>query len=310
MLMARALLLAIRMNPKCPYCHSQPKNPTEDPKAVVCFGHFTRKCDQNRLQRFRCLECKRTFSEATWNRCFYQKKRHINGEVFKNLVSGISQRRLALNLKVNRKTIVRKFLLIGQVSLEQLLIFNKEQAKATHVQFDDLETFEHSKCKPLSVTMAVEEDSRRILSFRVSKMPAKGLLASISRKKYGPRKDERPKAREELFTELKDLVSEFALFKSDMNPHYPPDVKKHFPKVQHQTFKGRRGCVVGQGELKAGGFDPIFSLNHTFAMARANINRLVRKTWCTTKVPERLALHFAMYAVYHNRVLISNIRNV
>jgi len=310
MLMARALLLVINMSLKCLYCHSQPKDPTGNPKAVVCFGHFTRKCDQIRLQRFRCLECRRTFSEASLSRCYYQKKRHINGEVFKNFVSGVSQRRLAMKLRVNRKTIVRKFLLIGQFSLEQLLEHNRHQPKATHVQFDDLETFEHSKCKPLSVTMAVEEDSRRILSFRVSRMPAKGLLASISRKKYGIRKDERPKAREEIFTELKDLVSEFALFKSDMNPHYPPDVKKHFPKSQHLTYKGRRGCVVGQGELKAGGFDPIFSLNHTFAMARANINRLFRRTWNTTKVPERLTLHFAMYALYHNKVLISNMRNV
>jgi hypothetical protein len=244
------------------------------------------------------------------SRCFYQKKRYLNGEVFEYLVSGISQRRVARTLKVNRKTIVRKFLLLGQFSLEQLFENNKNQPKATHVQFDDLETFEHSKCKPLSVTMAVEEDSRRILSFRVSKMPAKGLLAAISRKKYGPRKDERPKAREELFTELKDLVSEYALFKSDMNPHYIPDVKKYFPKSEHQTFKGRRGCVVGQGELKAGGFDPIFSLNHTFAMARANMNRLVRRTWCTTKIPERLALHFAMYALYHNLTLICHIRPV
>jgi transposase-like protein len=298
------------MLPSCPYCHSQIKGPTDHPKAVVCFGHFTRKCDQKRLQRFRCYDFKRTFSEAKLSRCYYQKKRHLNWTIFQSLVSGLSQRRLALNLRVNRKTIVRKFLLIGEASIEQLLETNKLEAKALNVQFDDLETIEHSKCKPLSVTMAVEADTRRILSFRVARMPAKGLLAEISRKKYEPRKDERPKAREELFTELKDLVSEYALFKSDMNPHYGPDVKKHFPKSEHQTFKGRRGCVVGQGELKAGGFDPIFSLNHTFAMTRANMNRLFRRSWCTTKLPERLTLHFAMYAVFHNLFLIRSSRKV
>jgi hypothetical protein len=47
--------------------------------------------------------------------------------------------------------------------------------------------------------MAVEFKTRRILSYRVSRMPAKGLLAKMARKKYGFRKDERPKARRELF---------------------------------------------------------------------------------------------------------------
>lgn len=292
------------MLPNCHYCDPKQKHPSDHPKAVVCFGFFTRKVDKKRLQRFRCLHCKRTFSEASKNPCVYQKKRHINGDIFKLLCSGISQRRLALIIKVNRKTVVRKSLFLGFYANEYLTLYNKNHPKAHTVQFDDLETFEHSKCKPLSITMAVEEDSRRILSFKVAKMPAKGLLAAIARKKYGVRKDERPQARKELFTELKALVSEHVIFKSDMNPHYPPDVKKHFPKSAHITYKGRRGCVVGQGELKAGGFDPLFSLNHTFAMTRANINRLFRKTWCTTKLPERLACHFAIYALYHNLYLI------
>jgi transposase-like protein len=304
MLMARGLLLPFFMLPKCVYCKPLTENPDPSPNSVVCFGHFVRRCDQKRLQRFRCLECKRTFSEASFSACHYQKKRHLNGNIFELLVSGLSQRRLARILRVNRKTIVRKFLFLGAHSQELLLKTNKDQPKVTKVQFDDLETFEHSKCKPLSVTMAVEEDTRRILGFRVSRMPAKGHLAAISRKKYGPRKDARPLARKELFTELKDLVHEDAIFKSDMNPHYGPDLKRHFPQSKHIAYKGQRGCVVGQGELKAGGFDPIFSLNHSFAMTRANVNRLFRRTWCTTKLPERLALHFAMYALYHNLILI------
>jgi hypothetical protein len=51
----------------------------------------------------------------------------------------------------------------------------------------------------------------------------------------------------------------------------------------HQTFKGRRGCVVGQDELKAGCFDPLFILNHTCAMFRAHIELLSRRTWWKNK---------------------------
>ena len=87
------------------------------------------------------------------------------------------------------------------------LHFNHQHSPAKIMVFDDVETFEHSKCKPLAITLAVEEPTRRILGFKVSSMPAKGLLAALSRKKYGKRKDERPENRKLLFEELVPLVT-------------------------------------------------------------------------------------------------------
>jgi hypothetical protein len=204
----------------------------------------------------------------------------------------------------NRKTVVRKFIFLGLMADQVLRHDRKNLPIAKEVQFDDLETFEHSKLKPLSVTMMVEKKSRRILGFSVARMPAKGLLVKRSLKKYGRRMDERKRNRERLFSELQDCVDPNAVIESDSNPHYASSVNKSFPFATYKQYLSRRGCVVGQGELKAGGFDPLFSLNHTFAMLRANINRLFRRTWNTTKKPERLALHLAIYALYHNRSLI------
>jgi hypothetical protein len=203
-------------------------------------------------------------------------------------------------LEINRKTVVRKFLLMGERALEKLQSSNQKHRMSSKIQFDDMETFEHTKCKPLSITLAVEEKTRRILAFEVSQMPAKGRLTHISQIKYGVRKDHRPEARKKLFQTLKAIVHESSQIKSDENPHYPKDVKRHFPKAQHLTFKGKRGAVVGQGELKKIGFDPLFSLNHTCAVLRERVNRLKRRTWSTTKKPERLNLHLALAALHHN----------
>ena len=219
------------------------------------------------------------------------------------LVSGVSQRRAAVILHLNAKTVVRKFIFLGLRARKEIVHGNLHFPKAHTVEFDDLETFEHSKCKPISVTLAVESKTRRILGFEVSQMPAKGKLAAVSRRKYGARKDERPLGRRRLFEALRPLVCENAVFKSDENPHYPSDLLQHFPEAKHFTFKGRRGCIVGQGELKKIGFDPLFSLNHTCAKLRADINRLFRRTWCTTKRPDRLELHIALVAEYHNSTL-------
>ena len=38
-------------------------------------------------------------------------------------------------------------------------------------------------------------------------------------------------------------------------------------------------------------------------MVRANINRMLRRTWATTKRRERLEAHLALYMQFHNEVL-------
>ncbi len=291
------------MNLICPYCKTSATS-SENRKTIVRVGQFYRRCDNSFQQRFYCKSCRRSFSEAKFDFYYRQRKRKVNKDIFLGLVSGESQRRLSCLLQINRKTVVRKFRLLGLISYYALKQKRLDFLPSTEIEFDDLETFEHSKLKPLSVTMAVETKSRRILGFRVSSMPAKGLLVKRSLKKYGKRRDDRKYNRRALFNEIQTHVDPQALIKSDENPHYGSDVKHYFPKCIHQVFKGRRSCVVGQGELKAGGFDPLFSLNHTLAMCRANINRLFRRTWNTTKKMENLTLHLALYSFFHNEVLI------
>lgn len=293
------------MSVSCPYCKSH-NSSSETRDVITSYGTFFRKSDQTRQLRFRCKPCRKHFSLATFSPCYRQKKRHLNQRLYEELVSGVSQRRAAFLLKLNRKTVTRKFIFLGLSSYFFFLRDREKHQPAAEVEFDDLETFEHSKLKPLSVIAVIETGSRRILGFRVAKMPAKGLLVKRSLKKYGPRRDERKMKRQSLFSELQPFIAPGAVVKSDESPHYPSDVKHFFPSCRHKYYKGRRGCVVGQGELKGGGFDPLFSLNHSYAMFRANVNRIFRRTWNTTKKPERLALHLAMYALYHNLYLIHN----
>lgn len=273
-------------------------------------GHYYRTSDGVRVQRYKCRCCNRGFSDATGAPCFGQKKRQINQILLLQFVSCCSMRRSARLLQINRKTVAKKLIFLGRWSAEWLKFFNSLTDPVRIMEFDDLETFEHSKLKPLSVTLAVEHGSRRILGFQVSQMPAKGKLAQKSKEKYGFREDQRGQARKVLFTELKNHVSKNGEIRSDMNPHYESDVREHFPNCTHRVFKGRRGCVVGQGELKSGGFDPLFSLNHTCAMLRDNIKRLSRRTWCTTKKRAYLELHIAIYALYHNLELIQKPSNI
>ncbi|MGZ3702815.1 MAG: hypothetical protein ACXWSD_13580, partial [Bdellovibrionota bacterium] len=92
----------------------------------------------------------------------------------KLLCSGVSQRRCAKILSLNRKTVVEKFLFMAIHAEFFLRRFNLLQEPAHTIEFDDLETFEHTKLKPLSITLAVESGTRRILGVEVSRMAANG----------------------------------------------------------------------------------------------------------------------------------------
>jgi transposase-like protein len=294
------------MIPGCPAFLSSISDPKpQNPHRIVRKGFFRRKSDSRWIQRFLCRTCGHQFSKSTLSPRYHQKVRRINAPLYRLLSSGVSQARAARILKVDPKTVSRRLLFLTAQARRSQEEFLKSFPEKTllQIQFDDLESSIHTKCKPVSVALAVEPKTRKILGFQVNQMPAKGKLAKIALQKYGKRRDHRPRGWNTLFRHLRPLLSETCQVTSDENPHYPKWIQKHLPQGTHIRIPGGRGAVTGQSELRDKGFDPMFALNHTCAMLRANINRLFRRTWCTSKKIERLADHIALYVDYHNRSL-------
>lgn len=174
------------------------------------------------------------------------------------------------------------------------------------MQLDDLITKENSKLKPLSVSLLVDEKTRFILGSLVSEIPAFGHLAKQSVQVYEKRKDEHRAGPERLLSTLNPFLSEELKIKSDEHKNYPVVIQRYFPRARHETFPSERGCIAGQGELKKVAFDQLFIVNHTCALLRANINRLMRKTWCTIKDPARLSDHLEIFTYLYNNHLLKS----
>ena len=266
-------------------------------------GFYYRRSDGQYIQRFRCKTCLKSFSQATFDPAYYQKKRHLNYKCMLLLTSSVSMRRTSIILNIHPITVARKLEYMAAQSRIKLADYLSDCSFVNAIQFDELQTIEHTKCKPLSVVLAVSAGSRKILGFKVSQMPATGYLSSISRKKYGKRKDLRVKGLVSLFKDLHNKLNPKIAISSDKCSYYEPVVKQYFPDANYTQFKGKKGAVYGQGELKKTSYDPLFYINHTFAMLRSNINRLIRKTWCTTKKVWRLVDHLSMYMWVHNTLL-------
>jgi len=276
------------------------------PKNYIRDGSFWRRDDSKTIQRYRCKTCGTRFSSATLCPTYRQKKRRVNHELLKFLSSGVSMRRSAILLKIGRPTVERKLKFLGIICRSRNKRLLRRYTNHIHnIQIDDLITKENSKLKPLSVSIAVDEDRRLILAAEVSQIPSFGHLAKLSVNKYGKREDKHLEGLQRMFKKIAPHVACEVVVKSDDHQRYPGMIAKYFPQSTHQHFLSERGCVVGQSELKKVRFDPLFVVNHTCAMLRANINRLMRKTWCTTKDPSRLKDHLDIFIFYYNHKILS-----
>ena len=284
----------LECRPACPRCGKL--------STVIKKGKSALRADKSRVQRYYCKDCDFHFSDQTFSFDYRMRQNSQNQVIFRFLCSSSSQRSLSRNLQVNRKVIALRVKRYGEYCKSKLI--EMRQTLDSHlIGFDEMESFEHTKCKPLTMPIAVDMEDRRILSVGVGEIAAKGKLAKISRTKYGIRKCQRSEFLQSMLENIKQCASDQVEFLTDKSPHYPHVLGKYFPDALHIAYKGRKPTVVGQGELKEGGYDPLFNLNHNLAMIRYGVKRLARKTWCTTKKKENLYHFLNIYAYHHNLYL-------
>ena len=276
----------------CPECKNE--------ENVIKRGFYRRPSDQKKVQRYHCKSCKISFSEQTFAIDYRQQKRWFNQSCFLTLCSGVSQRRTAYIFQVVPRTIARRVKKFGKVCENNLKKYREKRAKVMEVEFDELESFVHTKLKPVTIPIAVEKKTRKVLAVSIGNIGAKGPLKQLSIQKYGRRPSERLSALKAMAKDLQTCIASNARLGSDKCPLYPKLVRDFFPDAKHYTCKGSRAAVVGLGELKKTVFDPIFTLNHTYAMFRDNLKTLSRRTWATAKRKDRLLMLLNIYGWFHN----------
>ncbi|MBO9665799.1 MAG: hypothetical protein J7501_03190 [Bdellovibrio sp.] len=210
-------------------------------------------------------------------------------------------RQIARILECNYKTVHDKIQWMGIRAKDR----NSKQDLTSETLFiDEMETIEHTKLKPLTIAVAVNENYK-ILGVRVGTIPAKGKTAAISYKKYGYRENQSAEKTKELLSQISQQISKpFSVIKSDAKPSYSKIINEAFPNTPYQQFiaaenkeKRREQKYLKSEKLI---YDPIFPVNHTCAKFRDHIKRLSRRNWCTTKIKENLELHLNLYIAYTN----------
>lgn len=208
----------------------------------------------------------------------------LNKDIALRLIRGQSIRAIAQSVGLTYYNTYKKFLWMKRVT-DYHKQFVKISAKS--IQFDELETIEHTKCKPVNIVLVVDE-KYRVLAAKVAEMPCKGRLAEFSRKKYGPRKNQRAEKVLEALNEVKSYsVSPIIEISSDAHPTYRGLVRQVFPNISYIQYSAREQKKKYQERMHENNhkkkYDPLFRVNHKSALLRYRINRLVRRSWSTTK---------------------------
>ncbi len=274
-------------------------------------GQFITRWNHQPVPRYGCKECGKKFSSHTFRRTYQQKKPHLNQAIYQLYCSGMTQRRIAKQLRCNLKTVVRKFLFMAvEAQLAHEAFLKRKAFSMSEIQFDEMESFEHTRLKPLSLALAVSGDGKHILDARIGVLNYKGRLAGLARRRYGVRKDTSREARDSVWkTALGVAAPSGVKIITDAKPQYATEIGRRFKDYKnyhHLAVPNRRNLLqYAQNPLRRkNSNDPLFWLNHVAARLRHDLSRMMRKVWTTTKRKDRLEAHLSLFLAYYNGYVI------
>ena len=292
--------------PHCPHLDCPSRSSTHF--RWIRRGWYQRACDKRRVQRFQCLECLRRFSVQTFRLDWRLKKPELHLVLMRDFVSKITQRQSARTLGCSRKTVAHRMALLGDHCRDfhaaMLARVGAGGGVQGHFQLDEMETYEHRRrLQPVTVPVLVETASSFLVSVACGTLPARGSLRPSEKKRklelemlHGKRRSESNQAVAKVLEQLEIAVP------SEGTIEVSSDRKKTYPKLLAARFGDRIRHVQMPSDRKSAVYDPLFPVNHTLAMARDGLSRLVRQTWAASKRREWLERHLWIWVAWRNYV--------
>lgn len=272
-------------------------------------GFYRRRCDGRRVQRFRCLVCERRFSSQTFRFNFRWHQPRLHLTVFDLLVSKVTLRRMARMLGVSRVTIERRLERLGgfcksfhQKALSRMA--GRGGLTGTF-QLDELETFETDRLlKPVTMPVLIERSSSFVVTGEVAAMGPRGNLSPRMQRKRERMEAREGERRSGSTKAVRACLEEWRRVHSPNQPfHFQSDQKTSYQKLFREICGDRFGSHLRVHSKRTRDHDnPLFPINHTFAVMRDAMSRLVRRNWGVSKIRSRLRTHFWVWAVFRNYV--------
>ncbi len=269
-------------------------------------GRYFRLCDGRYVQRFICLGCRKRFSTQTFRLDYRLKLPRLQTRVFEHLVSKTTLRQMARVLRVKRKTIEHRLDLIG----EHCRRFHTERLARVagklvgEWSLDELETYEtHRKLKPVTAAVLIERVSGFVLHSASGPLPARGRLTPAERRQLAVIEEREGKRRSGSRAAVDESFGVLAqCARPDGKVFVVTDLKQSYGASLRRKFGGRVAHARVSSKRKRDTRNPLFRVNHTLAMLRDGVSRLVRETWAASKIIPRLVKHVWIWICFRNYI--------
>ncbi len=142
----------------------------------VRIGYYERQTSPRRIQRYRCVHCRRRFSDQTFSTTYWLKRPDLQRPIFHRLVGCAGYRQIAREFRVSPETVARQAARLGRHSL---LFHERHRPKGAvrePIALDSFESFERSQYSPTSYHVAVGQQSHFAYGFTESECRRRGTM--------------------------------------------------------------------------------------------------------------------------------------
>jgi transposase-like protein len=284
--------------PHCPNPNCRFHRPLAQGWRYKKAGFFSRARSPQRIQRYHCKDCGRSFSTQTFHISYWLKRPDVVSTLLTKTVGCMANRQIARDLGVSPKTVDDQLQRLGR----HCLLYHAQQIEGAraprNVVIDGFETFEHSQYYPFHFNVCVEKETDFLLGFTDSELRRKGRMTPQQKERRDElerlhgRADPR-EVRTEMEVLLRDAVGECeeVTIHSDDHPAYPIAMRSLPCQVIHRVTPGR---------AHRGVHNPLFPVNLLDLLIRHSQANHKRETIAFAKQRVSSAARLAILLVWRN----------
>lgn len=268
------------------------------------YGYYKTKHNGQPVPRYKCKFCGKTLSGRSMLGNEKLKKPELTEEVFNLYCERMSIRGIARVLKVDKETVMSRIAYLGMLCLKYHTIYlSSGMFRTAIINYDEMETTEATKLKPISVGIACCGITGFIIDAQACEMPAKR-MSSLSISKYGARPDFRGVACDDALAAAKLCCPQNVTIIADDKRAYRAWFLRNFP--QSQIFQAKR---LQMNQIFPAHLHDKFRMDGVCANIREDVSRFTRRSRIITKRMSMLQNHLYMYIAYNNGYNIRHIIN-
>ncbi len=139
-------------------------------------GFYLRLAPPQRIQRYRCSRCRRSFSSQSFSTTYWLRRPELPRLIFGRLLACSGYRQIARDLGISPTTVLRQTERLGR----HCLLFHEglrpKAGPREELVVDGFETFEYSQYTPVHFNTAVGASSHYVYGFTDSELRRKGRM--------------------------------------------------------------------------------------------------------------------------------------